>query len=149
MDLAPPEVNPFGGVLHVLLGFVLDVFRRLEIIQRNGSLVVEEFGALELYSREFCVSDGLAVIRKCGGHVRALQAEEELTFLHRVAEARVNLYHAASGNRDDRNASRDVRTDCSRYRQLSRRIMRHRRGQRELLRMSHLYEVPAGHGGGA
>ena len=118
IDVAPEDANPFCGVLHIHLGFVLDILRCLEIVQRDSAFVVKQLGPFELYSRKFSVGDRLSIIGKGSGHVRALHPEEELALFHRVAEARVKFHHATGGNRNDRNAASNVRSDRSRYGQL-------------------------------
>src|SRR5882762_1407128 len=45
---ATENAKTLGGVLYVHLSLVLDIFRCLEIVQKDGSLVVEKLGALEL-----------------------------------------------------------------------------------------------------
>src|SRR5260370_42506883 len=118
IDAAAQHAKALRRVLHVHLSFVLHILRWLEIVQRDGPFVVEELSAFELDARELCVGDRLSVIGKRSGQVRALQAQQKLALLYRVAEARVNLYHAAGGYRNDRNASRDVWAYCPGHRQL-------------------------------
>ena len=47
------------------------------------------------------------------GDVGTLHAEQQLTLLHVVAEARLDIDDAAVGQRDDRNLARNVRGDGS------------------------------------
>jgi hypothetical protein len=65
IDAAAEKAEPLGGVLHVNLSLVLDVFRGLEIVQGYGSLVLKQLGALELDASEFFVGHRLSIVGKC------------------------------------------------------------------------------------
>src|SRR5260370_1040844 len=45
IDAAAQHAKTLGGVLHVRLGFVLDVFRGLVIVQRDCTFVVEQLAS--------------------------------------------------------------------------------------------------------
>src|SRR5260370_38763875 len=64
IDAAAQHAKTLGGVLHVHLGFVLDFFRGLVIVQRDFTLVVEKLVALELDSPVVYVMQRLAIARK-------------------------------------------------------------------------------------
>jgi hypothetical protein len=85
----------FGGGFDVYLGFVRGVFGDLKIIQGNGAVVIETFGALELGVGEKFVGDRFAIVGVRAGDVGALDAQEELAFFYSVAEAGANYDDAA------------------------------------------------------
>src|SRR5258707_15253588 len=64
VDAAAEDANPLRGVLHVDLGLVLDILRGLEIVQRDSTFVVEQLGAVGLYSSELFVGDRLSIFGK-------------------------------------------------------------------------------------
>ena len=141
IDAAPQHAKLLRGVLDVNFGFVLHVLRGLIVVQRNRSPVVQEPGTFVLDARKFFVRYGLAIIGKGGGDVGALHAEQHLPFLDRVSEARLDFHHAAGGNGDDRNVSRDIRIDRPGHGQLDSGKMLDDPRQRELFGTVDLKDV--------
>ncbi len=103
----------FRGGLDVNFGFVLGVFGDLQIIQGNGSVVVEAFGAIELLVGQYFVGEGFAIVRVGAGDVGALHAQQDLAFLHRIAQPRANFNDTPSGNGNHRHGAGNIRAHNS------------------------------------
>ena len=81
------------------------------------------------------------VIRIAARDVVASNGQQQLAFLDRVAEPRVNGRHAAGGERDDRDVAGNVGGDRARDHQLGGGGMLGCRSQRKLLGMVYREEV--------
>ena len=101
-----PEMFLRGFDIH--LGLVFGVLRDLKIVQGDGAVLVQILGALQLGARQNFVRHRLAVIGEAAGDIVAANAQQQLTLLHGVAEARVNRHDAAGDQRDDRDAAGDI-----------------------------------------
>ena len=133
-------------VSSVYFGLVFGVLRHLQIVQGHGAVLVQILGALQLSAGENLIRDGLPVIRIAARNIVAANGQQQLAFLHGVAEPRVNGHDAAGSERDDRDVAGDVGRDCARDDQLGGGGMLGRRGQRELLRMVHREEAASAAG---
>ena len=88
------EVPDFGVVLAVLGA-------TWSWLSRMAPTVEQEFVAVERDLGEVLVVDGLEVGVEGGGDVGALDFHDELALVHDVAEADVQSYYAAVGERED------------------------------------------------
>ena len=129
-----------GRGFHGYLGLVFRVLRHLQIVQRDGAVLVEILGALVLSPGENLIRDGHSVIRIAARDIVAANGHQQLALLHGVAEPRVNGDDAPGGERDDRDVAGNVGGDCAGDDQLGGGGMLGRRGQRKLLRMIHREE---------
>ena len=93
------------------LGIVFGVLCNLDLAIWDGPFVVQDFGAVELHLGETLVIDGLQILTKGAGYVRALHVHQQLTFFDVVADAGMDFDHATGGDRDDGNCARDVGID--------------------------------------
>src|SRR6202789_4032856 len=95
------------------LRIILGVLRNLDLASGNCTLVKEDFGAVELNLSKTLVVDGFEVLTDRAGDVGALHFHQELTLFYVVADAGMDINHAAGGNGDDRDRAGDVGIDRS------------------------------------
>ena len=100
------------------LGVILGILRDFLSALGNRPMLEQDVGAVELDLRQLLVLDGLAVIRKRAGDVRASHFEQKLPFLDGVAEPRVDLHHPPRSQRGYRHLTRNIRTNYAGHIQL-------------------------------
>ena len=130
-------------VLIVLCGF--------QILHCDGAVIEQELRAVQCLARKKLVGDGLAIRVVTARDIVASDAEQQLAFLDRVAEARADIHDASRGQRDHRHRASNVGIHRSVYHQLRRRFVQCRRRQRIALRMIDgkvRYVEPRNHGRG-
>src|ERR1017187_10497853 len=130
-----------GHGLHVHFGLVLRVLRNLQIVQGNSAVCIQILGALQLSPDKSLIREGLSVVGIAARDVVASNGQQQLAFLHRVAESRVNGHDAPGGQRNNGDVARHVGSEYPRDDQLGSRRMLGRRGQRKLLRVIHREEA--------
>ena len=104
-----PEM--FRCSFHVDLGLFFRVLRDLQIVQRDGAVLVEVLGALQLRACQDFIRDRLPVVGEAARDIVAANSQQQLALLHRVAEPRVNGHHAAGRQRNHRHVAGDVGRD--------------------------------------
>ena len=85
----------FGHSFDIDFGFVLRVLGDLEIVHRDGTVVIQLLRALQLCARQRFICHGLAVIREASGDIVAPNAQQQLSLLDGVAQPRVNRGHTS------------------------------------------------------
>ena len=108
----------FSPNFHDDFGLVFGVLGHLHIVQRNGAVLVEILGALQLGSGQNLIRYRLPVGRIAARHIVAANGHQQLALLHGIAEARVNGHDASRGEGDDRDVAGNVGSDCPRDDQL-------------------------------
>ena len=128
------QLEMLGGGLQIDSGIFqrglsrnFGVLRDFEGALGNGPVLVEQLGAIQLdlrqvltVSRQLLVFDGLAIVRERAGDVGAPDLEQQLAFLHLVAQPRIDFDDPAGRQRRHRHLPRNVRTDHAGYVQLRR-----------------------------
>jgi hypothetical protein len=141
IDVHSQHLEMLQGRLDIHFCLVVGVLRDLQVFGGDGSLVVQEFGAIELRARQSFVGLRLAVLGKGARNVRAVHPQQKLPLRDRVAQPRANVHHAPGGQRNHGHIPGYVGADNPGHVQFGRGHMRARRGQRKLLRMVHLDHV--------
>ena len=77
------------------LGVILGILRDLEILLRDGAVLKQVHGAIQLLAREEFVGNGLAVSVEASGYVVAANGQQQLALFHRVAQASMNRHNPA------------------------------------------------------
>ena len=133
MEVCPQDLKMIQRGFNGDLGLGFGVLGDLKIVLRNRAMFIKVFRARELRVRQGFIRHRLPVIGKCLRNVLALHPHQELPFRHGVAKAGVNIHNASRGERNHRDASRNVGADGAGYIQFRGGFVLFRRGQGKLL----------------
>ena len=141
IDVHSQHLEMLQGRLDIHFCLVVGVLGDFQVFGGDGSLVVQELGAIELRARQSFVGLRFAVVGKRAGNVRAVHPQQKLPLGDRVAQPRANVHHAPGSQRNHGHISGYVGAHNPGHVQLGRGHMRAGRGQRKLLRMVHLDHI--------
>ena len=94
------KLQLLGCGIQVGFGIAFGVFGLFEGALGDGAFIVENLGAFKLQTSQTLIVLGLQIGLVGAGDVVAANSEQQLAFLHRIAEPGLDLHNSSGGQRD-------------------------------------------------
>ena len=93
IDAEKPQL--FGGGIQIRFGILCGVFRLFESALGDRAFVVRDLLPLQLLASQALIVHGLPICLVSSGYVVALDSQQELAFLHHIAEPGLDFHDPA------------------------------------------------------